>query len=185
MAFGSANIYSPDTVRRFRERYRKFDKRARRAVELVSGDLRSLSEWLSREQQVYWRGMVRRRHDEMKQAWRDYVNARHRPRSMGRGSSVDERKAYERSKMMKAQAERKLAVVEHWIRVLEGEAEKLMPGVRRLDSMLEELSPKAVARLDHMLDRLSEYMGPTKSRVKEGDDAANQSGGADADGGAG
>ncbi len=185
MGAGSAHIRSPEVLLRFRDGYRKFDKRARRAVELVTGDLQSVGEWLHREQLPYWRAQVRRRHDEMKQAWRDYLNARFTLPRVGRKSTVDERKAYERARARKAEAERKVAVVEHWLLVLEAEAEKLMPAVRRFESLLDDLSPKALARLDHMLDRLEDYLGPSGRRGKEGGDAADQPGGADAHGSAG
>jgi hypothetical protein len=176
----SADIRSPESLQRFRHRYLEFDKSAHRAVELILGDLRSVSEWLHREQLPYWKLQLRRRHDHMKDMWREYIMARHGDRRMGKPSCVDERKAYEKAKRMKEEAELKIQVVEKWKMTLDMEIEKLVPPTRRFQALLDELTPKAVARLDHMLDRLEEYLRPSsagaaraakKPAKKEGGDA--------------
>jgi len=180
---GSADIRSPESLKRFRHRYLEFDKHAQRSLELVTGDLRSVSEWLEREQIPYWNLQLRRRHDHMKNMWREYIMARHGDPKMGKPSSVDERQAYEKAKRMKQEAEHKIQVIEKWKMTLAMEIEKLVPPTRRFKALLEELTPRAVARLDHMMDRLDEYMRPSSAGrssdrpaagpTREGQDASN------------
>lgn len=161
-----ANIRSPEVLQRFRHRFLEFNKSAQTALELIQGDVRSVSEWLRREQLPYWRRELRRRQDAVKDAWRDYVYARHGHGSekMGKPSCVDERKALERAKRRKEEAERKIEIVERWRIALDREAEKLLAPCTKLRILLDDLAPKAVARLDHMLDRLEEYLMPAAPR---------------------
>ena len=182
MGKGSADIRSPETLQRFRFRYLEFDKNAHSALELIYGDLRSIGEWLNREQLPYWKRQLRIRHDRLKEAWREYINARYGDRRMGKPSCVDERKAYEKAKRMKEEAEFKIRMVERWQIALDQQIEKLVPPCRRFGSMLDELTPKAVARLEHMMDRLEDYLRPSSGRPsarapaggKEGGDASDQ-----------
>ena len=159
----SADIRSPESLKRFRHRYLEFDKNAHRALELIYGDLRSVGDWLNREQLPYWKLQLRRRHDHMKDMWREYIMARHGDPRMGKPSFVDERKAYEKAKRMKEEAELKIRIVEKWKMTLDMEIEKLVPPTRRFQSLLDEITPKAVARLDHMMDRLEEYLRPSSA----------------------
>jgi hypothetical protein len=164
---GSANIRSPDVLKRFRHRYLEFDAHAHLALDSMSGDVSSVLDWLRKDQLVHWRAALQKRHEEMQNAWREYVNARHGDRRMGKPSSVDERKAYEKARRLKEEAERKIDLISRWAVALEREATRLLPPCLRLDAMLSALTPKAVARLDHMLDNLAEYLRPSSAPAAE------------------
>ncbi len=193
MKHGSADLRSPDAIVRFRHRYLEFDKAAHGALDLTNGDLHSLGEWLHREQLPYWKLQLRRRHDKYKEAWREYINARHGDPRIGKTSCVDERKIYERAKRAKEEAEDKIRRIEKWVLILDSEIEKIIAPVRRFRATLDAARPKAIARLDHALDRLEEYLMPSGGTAagrpapapeKEKDNASDQPRGTDADGGA-
>ncbi len=169
---GSAHIRSPDVLTRFRHKFIAFSDRARSALELVSGDLSSVGEWLRREQLPHWKRHLRRCEDEVKQTWRDYINAHYGDRRMGKPSSVDERKAWERAKRRKEEAEEKILVVERWIGALDQVASRIMPPLKKLETLLDTLAPEAIGRLDHMLDRLDEYLRPAGGAPSPGPGAA-------------
>jgi hypothetical protein len=158
---GSAHIRSPEVVKRFRHCFVKFEEASRQALDSMANDLHSVTDWLKGDQLRYWRRQHRIRHDEMKQAWREYVDARHGDRRMGKPSSVDERKAWERAKRRVAEAEQKIERVKGWAGALEREAQRLSPPMVRFDEMISSLVPKALARLDHMLENLEEYLRKT------------------------
>jgi hypothetical protein len=155
-----ANIRSPDVLKRFRYRFVEFDDAARIALDTVRSDVTSVEMWLKTEQLRYWNLQLRRRHDEMKQAWREYVNARYGDRRTGKPSCIDERKAWERAKRRREEAEQKIRLVKSWAATLDREAELLLPRCQRFEEILCRLSPKALARLDHMLDNLEKYLRP-------------------------
>ena len=164
---GSARIQSPEVILRFRHRLLKFEEQARVALDSMSNDISIMMNWLNGEQLRYWRLQLRRRHEKMKEAWREYVNARHGDRRMGKPSSVDERKAWERAKRLKEEAEEKIKKVRGWAATLERETNRLMPSIARFEGVLSGLTPKAVARLDFMLDHLDEYLRPSKPAKPE------------------
>jgi hypothetical protein len=122
--------------------------------------------WLKGKQLRYWRHQHRVRHEKMKEAWRDYFNARYADRKTGKTSCIEERKLYERAKRMKDEAEAKIAKVQGWLAALEREAERLKPPIVRFENLLTTMSPKALVRLDHMLDNLEEYLRPSMPKPK-------------------
>ena len=154
----SANIRDPEVIRRFRAQFIRFCEAAQRALDSTANDVASVTDWLSGEQMRHWKLQHRKRHEEMKNAWREYVNARHGDRRMGKPSSVDERKAWERAKRRKEEAEEKIALIKRWVMRLEREAEKLRPPCVRFEEVLLTNMPRAVARLDHMLENLEIYL---------------------------
>jgi len=154
----SANLRDPEIIRRFRAQFIRFGEHAHRALDSTANDVASVSGWLMGEQLRYWKLKYRRRHEEMQNAWREYVNARHGDRRMGKPSSVDERKIWERAKRRKEEAEQKIDLVKRWALRLEREAEKLRPPCVRFEEVLLNLMPRGVARLDHMLTNLEIYL---------------------------
>ena len=162
----SAHIRSPEVILRFRHRFVEFITRARLALDTTAGDVHSVLDWLTGEQLRYWRLQQRRRHDKMKEAWRDYVNARYSDRRTGKPSCLDERKMYERAKRAKEEAEEKIKRVKGWATALGREAERLKPPLLRFEMLLTSLTPRALGRLDHMLDNLEEYLGPSQPKQK-------------------
>ncbi len=163
----SANIRSPEVIRRFRHRFVEFSEHGHRIVDTVKGDVSSVSSWLRGEQLRHWKSQQRRWHDRMKEAWRDYVNARYGDRRMGKTSCVEERLAYERARRKKEEAEKKIIIVRRWADALEREASRLMPPCLRFEGLLVSSTPKALARLDHMLDNLEEYLRPSAPKSEK------------------
>jgi len=139
-------------------------------------------DWLRGDQLRHWNLQLRRRHEEMKRCWREYVAARHGDRRMGKPSSVDERKAWEKAKRMKEEAEAKIERIKGWTVALEREVEKLRPPCHRLDELLVTLTPRALMRLEHMIENLEIYLKPggpapdAPGPRREEPDAPNQSG---------
>jgi hypothetical protein len=154
----SANIRDPEIIKRFRAQFIRFGEASQRALDATANDVASITDWLSGEQTRIWKLKLRRRHEDMKNAWREYVNARHGDRRMGKPSCVDERKTWERAKRRKAEAEHKLENIKRWTMRLEREAEKLRPPCVRYEELLLTAMPRGVARLDHMLENLEIYL---------------------------
>jgi hypothetical protein len=179
---GSADIRSPEVLRQFRRAFIEFQEKALSALQLVTGDLSSVAWWIEREQIPAWRAELRRREDQVKLTWREYIDARYGDRRMGKPSSVDERKAYERAKRRKAEAEEKIEVIKRWKITFEQQAEKILPPVKKLETLLDAVGPKAVARLTYMMDRLDEYLVPSSARPGPGAPAGPEKGGANAPG---
>lgn len=165
MAKASANINSPDVIRRFRNHFVEFSEECRRALVGIKGDIRKTKEWLRHEQASYWRQQLRRREERAEKAKRDYDSARYGPKLTRKDSCVDEKKAYEKARRSKEEAEEKRRAVKKWTTTLDHEADKLLQPCTGLALQLDTLTPKALARLDRMLDSLDEYLRPSASNT--------------------
>ena len=73
---------------------------------------------------------------------------------------MDEKKALDRALRLKAEAEEKLRAVKKWAMTIENRAAKALGPCVALSSLLSTLTPKALARLDQMLDSLDDYLRP-------------------------
>lgn len=160
MAQGPANISSPDVIRRFRGHFVKFDETCRNALEGVRSDVGRIQDWLRREQAVHWKHQLRKREDLVERARREYIQARHGSGPMRKQSCVDEKKALDRALKLKEEAEEKLRAVKKWTMTIDHKAAKALGPCVALSSTLSKLTPKALARLDQMMDNLDDYLRP-------------------------
>ena len=96
----------------------------------------------------------------MGKARREYVQARHGSEVTRKQSCVDEKKALDRALRLKEEAEEKLRAVKKWILTIDNKAGKALGPCAALSSTLSRLTPKALVRLDQMLDSLDDYLRP-------------------------
>jgi hypothetical protein len=161
MPAGPANISSPEVIRRFRARFVEFDSDCRRALEGSRGEIVRIEDWLRREQTAYWKGQLRKREEAVEKAKREYQSALHNDGGFqGKKSAVDEKKALDRALRLKAEAEAKLAAVKRWLLTIDKQVADVSGACLCLVSLLDATTPKALARLDTMLDSLDEYLRP-------------------------
>jgi hypothetical protein len=160
VAQGPANISSPDVIKRFRSHFVKFDETCRNALESIHSDVGRVQDWLRREQATHWKHQLRKREDMVEKARREYMQARHDRGPTRKQSCVDEKKALERAMKLKEEAEEKLRAVKKWTMTIDHKAGKALGPCVSLSSTLSKLTPKALARLDQMLDSLDDYLRP-------------------------
>jgi len=161
MAGGPANIASPDIVRRFRARFVEFDADCRRALEASRGEVTRIEEWLRREQTAHWKHQLRKREEAVEQARRDYMSALHNDGGFqGKKSAVDEKKVLDRALRQKAEAEAKLQAIKRWLLAIDKQVADVSGACLSLASMLDATTPRALARMDAMLDGLDDYARP-------------------------
>ncbi|MHC4251464.1 MAG: hypothetical protein ACYS9X_20285 [Planctomycetota bacterium] len=164
MAHGPANIQSPDVIKRFRSSFIKFTEESRRAVEDIQRDVSRVQQWLEREQSAHWKRELRRREEMVQRARSEYTRARTEQGPLRKKSCVDEKKALDKAVRMRDEAEQKLKVVKKTLLTIEQQTAKALGPVLALSSMLAAEAPKAVVRLDSMLDKLDDYLRPAASK---------------------
>jgi len=160
MANASANINSPEVIKRFRSRFVGFDGECRQALTGVRTDVRKVLDWLKREQAPSWRQQLRKREELAEKARREYTSALHGRKYARKESCVDEKKALDKALRHKAEAEERIRAVKKWAMAIDQKADKLAQPCVTLSALLQRLTPKALARLDKMLDSLDEYLRP-------------------------
>ena len=158
MAHGSARIDSPDVIKEFRNRFAIFDGTCRKALSDVQRDVQRTAEWLQREQLLYWKKELRRRTERFTVARLEYQRARREATRSPQSTAIDARIAFQRATRLKEEAEAKLRAVKKWMVVLEHDAANLMAPCLALCAQLERLTPRALTRLDRMVDSLEDYL---------------------------
>lgn len=153
-----ANIQSPEVIKEFRPHLIKFHEACRNAVTGVRNDMHRTTQWLRQEQTNYWKRELRKADELVIQCRAAYNEARYGPEALRKNSAVDEKKALERAQRRKEECERKMAAVKRWAVILEQQVEKMMGPIDALSHTLDSDTPKALSKLDGMIEKLEEYM---------------------------
>jgi len=163
---GPARIDSPEVIKEFRRHYAAFDQASRNALMGCAADVAATLAWLRSDQRLYWNQQLRKREEELNVAQSEYAQAKW---ASGRGdlrsSGVEEMRALHLAKRRKEEVEQKIGAVKRWTALLEQQVEKLMSPVHALTILLDQSTPRVLARLDQMLEHLEEYFrqAPTEA----------------------
>jgi hypothetical protein len=149
----SARIDSPDVIKRFRNDFILFDSACQQAVEGVRADVTRTIGWLKGEQLSYWKQQIRKRDELVLRAKAAYQ----RVRFASNASGLDEKRALQKAIRRKEEAEEKLKRVKKWAQVIERKSGPMLGPVLRLSNELADMTPRAVVRLDRMVDSLDAY----------------------------
>jgi seryl-tRNA synthetase len=160
MAGKSARIDSPEILKEFRAEFLKFAQACRQALAAVDSDVRSADGWLSRDQRLTLKMQIRKCDEAVNNAQREYNQARWDQKNLSRSSGVEEKRVLDRAKRRKEELEQKAAAVEKWIVMLDDQVGKLNRPCLALSNLLDSTTPRALADIDRMLDRLDEYLRP-------------------------
>ena len=163
MARGPADIQSPEVIKRFRGSFVKFTEHCQRSIEDVQRDVSRVQQWLEHEQSAHWKREVRRREEIVQRARGEYTRARADSGPLSKTSCVDEKKALDKALRLREEAEQKLRAVKKTLMTIEQNVAKSLGPCVALSSMLSVLAPRALTRLDTMLDKLDDYLRPTVS----------------------
>jgi len=153
-----ANIGSADVLKTFRHSLLKFDDECQRALSAVNSDLGRVLEWLRHEQLFYWKSQLIKLEELVRVKKSEYIRAGHGGTYQRKTSAVEERLALDKAKRMKAHAEEKLQTIKRWANALDQQTRPMLASCARLNNLLSDNTPKAVARLDQMLDSLDDYL---------------------------
>ena len=160
MSFNSANISSPEVIRMFRAQFIEFDSSCVNEIEGVRGDVQRTLNWLEGEQKTYWRTQLTKREEAVLVAKSQYTFAKHGGPT-GRQSAEEQRIAWKRAQRAKEEAEDKLKKIKRWSNTINQQVIKELKPIEVLASNLSAITPKAIMRLDEMLDNLDIYLRQT------------------------
>jgi hypothetical protein len=163
MADGKANVGSPEVIATFRHRFIEFVEQARQAVEEANRNASAVGEWLRREQLPHWKRLQRKLHEDCERARRDFNQARNDTHQHGKAGSIDEQKAYAKAKHRLEEVAHKMRATEQWLGRVEQEGMRMLQPSSRLSTLLAAEAPKAVLRLDQMLEGLDDYLRRSSS----------------------
>lgn len=154
-----ANVDSIELLKDFQGILWKFKEASTGALDDVESELRRAAVWLDVEQDSYWKGQIRLRHEILERAKEALRSKRiYKDASGHQQSVVEEQKAMKIATARMQEAEEKLANVRKWVRALQKEIELYKGSVARLANSVESLIPGAVHHLDRLMVSLEAYL---------------------------
>jgi len=164
----SARIDSPDVIKRFRNDFVLFDTACQQALEGIRSDITRTLGWLKGEQLSYWKQQIRKRDDLVLRAKAAYQRVRFASNAAG----LDEKRALQKAIRAKEEAEEKLKRVKKWGQEIERKSGVMLGPCMHLSVQLADMTPRAISRLDRMVDSLDAYF-----RASGGEAGASPAGG--------
>jgi len=127
-------------------------------------------DWICIEQAAYWKTEIRRAADGVNRAVIDLHNCRtYKKVGDNEPSCIEEKKALEKAKRRLAIAEEKAEAVRRWTPVVRQQFQETGVRMTRFREVLDVDVPKALARLERMLQSLDHYTHTVAPRATPGD----------------
>ncbi len=155
-----ARIESPEIIKELRAQFVKFDEACRRALSACDAHVKSTDHWIQRDQMLFLKQNLRKCDEALIAAQREYSQAKWGANDLNRSSGMEEKRVLDRAKRRKEEAETRMAALERWKLRLDDEVGKLERPCISLTNLLDHTTPRALARIDRMLDNLEAYLRP-------------------------
>jgi hypothetical protein len=181
-----ANIDSVDVIKNFRTALWRFAEIATAALAEGEGEVHRTMIWLETEQESYWEGQIRKRHDEVER-WKEKYREKtlYKDAAGTRSSGFDEKKALQKAQKRLEDAEVRYKAVRKNILRLQKELHSYTGSVQHFATDVINDIPNMVARLDKMAEQLGNYVAlaapETVTSQVTGSDAAGSMGQAPGD----
>lgn len=167
-----ADLSDPAVLRQFRLRLAKALDACHAALGGAPGQYGRVLDWLQGEQQAYWTKQLHRREEAYTTArllWLEAeaeVRASRNGRGGGRQSADEEKRAMDKVRRQRDEAQDKLEAVKRWQRRLQLDGDPLVHICVGHELAIRELGTLALRRLDRMVQGVEEYLalqaaGPT------------------------
>ena len=149
-----ANVTSVEALESFRANLIVYLSKARPTLEEVSDEVIRTRVWLDSTQLHYWKNQARRRTQKLQDAQQTLFSAE---LSNLREVSVAERMAVHKAKLSLEEAEDKLRRIKKWNRDFGSQVEPLAKQLEKLQTVLANNLPQAIAFLVEAVKNLDAY----------------------------
>ena len=154
---GNANVHSVDALRDVRLALIAFAER----VDSALGELRTKIDrtvaWLEQDRPMYWREAERRAYDGVASARIAYETCRMRTVGGRHSECIEEKVAFQRSKLRLEFCQRKIEVVRRWGAEAGSQVDEYRGRSSPLQRRVDEEVPTVIAMLSRMIDSLEAY----------------------------
>lgn len=152
-----ANVVSIDALKTFRHAMSEFRDIAVMSLSGAQSDVQRTMLWLQHDQTSHWKNQLRKRKIKLAMAESELFRAQ-ATSSDQRVSATMERRAVERTKQAVEECITKLANIKRWTRLLDREFLLYKGKCSQLASAAEGEIPKAVAKMEKMIQALENYV---------------------------
>ena len=158
-----ANVTSVEAIESFRSHLIVYLSKARPTLEEVSDTVNRTRAWLESDRRIHWQNQVRRMAQKLQDAQQAVFSAE---LASLREVSTAERMMVQKAKRALTDAEDKLALVKKWNRNFTNQVEPLAKQLEKLQIVLTNTLPQAIAHLGQMVKTLDEYAGIVPSSME-------------------
>jgi len=152
-----ANIRSIEALKQAKAALAKFAEDAGALLASVDSDVARMGQWLTHERPAHWKSQVRKR-EEMVQAARQEISRKQLAAAPEPASTVLERRALQRAQEKLAEAQKRQQNTRRWIGVWDKESLMARGAISQLNDFVRVDIPKAIARIDRMMEQVEEYL---------------------------
>jgi hypothetical protein len=151
-----ATVTSVEALVSFRTNLIVFLSKARPTLEEVSDSVIRTRVWLESDRRVFWENQLRRQNQKLQDAQQAVFSAE---LSSLREVSAAERMAVHKAKRAVEETEAKLQLVKRWTREFGSQVEPLAKRLEKLEAVLVDDLPEAIAYLGQAVKTLDAYAG--------------------------
>lgn len=152
-----AKIHSIEALKNAKAALAKFAEDAGALLATVDSDVARMGQWLTHERPAHWKSQVRKR-EEMVQAARQEISRKQLAAAPEPASTVLERRALQRAQEKLAEAQKRQQNTRRWIGVWDKESLMARGAISQLNDFVRVDIPKAIARIDRMMEQVEEYL---------------------------
>jgi hypothetical protein len=160
-----ANVQSLEAILAVRAALASFRNDVDQALTSIDLEMRKVLDWLEHDRPRFWRTQVREAADAVTQARAALHRCLMYPINDERPSCYEERAELKKAQAHFAYCEEKSERLRHWIRDVRHEMFDYEGRVSQLKDLVEIDTPRAMAILDRLVERLHEYQS---IRVRSG-----------------
>lgn len=170
-----ANITSIQVLDEFKAALIKFVEEASLALAESESEIERLMDWLQRDCQRHWTGVIRKKQEEVTMCKSALFRKQITPSPNDqRASVVDEKKALQRAIADLEDADRRLKAAKRWAIEMERQFALYKGAVQPLSAAVDRDLPNAVGKLNRMIRALDEYLRAPSPRLEELLDGSRQ-----------
>ncbi len=163
-----ANITSVQVLDEFKAALIKFVEEATLALSEAESEIERAMDWLQRDCQTYWGGVIRKKQEEVTMCKSALFRKQITPSPNDQKASVvDEKKALQRAIMQLEDAEKRLKAAKRWAIEMERQYALYRGTIQPLAAAVERDLPYAVTKLTRMARALDEYLRTPSPRLEE------------------
>lgn len=176
----AARVLSVQALRDFRVSMIKFVEEARNALSGVDMELKRTRDWLERDQLGYWQMQVKRRQEAVMNARAELHKRQIAAKGSDSISDTEQKEALREAQRRLRIAEEKVQTVKRLVPIFQHAMAEYKSCASPLNDHLSGGIDKSLARLEHMVRSLEEYLAlqaPATQRAAPLGSAATSSGG--------
>lgn len=152
------SVHSIDALKDFRVGLALFSEHALGALGAVEMEVRRTIQWLQHDRRMYWQDQIKRRREMVANAKAELFRRQLQKTPEHSPSCVEQKELLRKAEASLHDAEMRAAMVKKWEPKLQQAVLEYHGSIRRIKDLSSGDVPRAMARLERMIDALEAYL---------------------------